>query len=320
MLELSWEALEDAGIRPSSLRGSAAGVFAGAIWSDYGIRSYRGGAEGFGQYTVTGYHHSIIANRISYLLGLEGVSFTVDSACSSGLVVVHLACESLRRGESTLALAGAVNLNVLPESAVGVSRFGALSADGRCYSFDARANGYVRGEGGGLLVLKTLSRAIADGDKNGENPITVGHHHAYAVDQLSELNQQLKPHGCFMRTQQPVTIAPDSEPEPDGAIVRGSSTDYREAHPAVADVLCVFEVSDSSLHQDGTTKQRIYAEAEIPQYVLINLVDRVVEVRTNPSPAEGRYAATTTLKKGQTFTIHMPDGADLIATVENLLP
>lgn len=159
-----------------------------------------------------------------------------------------------------------------------------------------------------------------DRSKNGENPITVGHHHAYAVDQLSELNQQLKPHGCFMRTQQPVTIAPDSEPEPDGAIVRGSSTDYREAHPAVADVLCVFEVSDSSLHQDGTTKQRIYAEAEIPQYVLINLVDRVVEVRTNPSPAEGRYAATTTLKKGQTFTIHMPDGADLIATVENLLP
>jgi acyl transferase domain-containing protein/acyl carrier protein len=164
MLELSWEALEDAAIRPSSLRGSAASVFAGAIWLDYGIRFYRGGAEGFGQYTVTGYHHSIIANRISYLLGLEGVSFTVDSACSSGLVVVHLACESLRRGESTLALAGAVNLNVLPESAVGVSRFGALSEDGRCYSFDARANGYVRGEGGGVLVLKTLSRAIADGD------------------------------------------------------------------------------------------------------------------------------------------------------------
>jgi len=113
---------------------------------------------------VTGYHHSILANRISYVFGLEGPSFTIDSACSSGLVVSHLACESLRRGESTLALAGAVNLNVLPESALATSRFGALSSDGRCFSFDARANGYVRGEGGGVLVLKTLSRAIADGD------------------------------------------------------------------------------------------------------------------------------------------------------------
>jgi acyl transferase domain-containing protein/acyl carrier protein len=164
MLELCWEAIEDAGIRPSSLKGSRTGVFAGAIWSDYAILMHRGGVEALGQYTVTGYHHSIIANRVSYLFGLEGPSLTLDSACSSGLVVSHLACESLRRGESTMALAGAVNLDVLPESALATSRFGALSADGRCYSFDARANGYVRGEGGGVLVLKTLSRAIADGD------------------------------------------------------------------------------------------------------------------------------------------------------------
>ena len=164
VLELAWEALEDAGIRPSKLRGSQAGVFAAAIWSDYGVRFYRGGEAGLGQYTVTGYHHSILANRISYLFGLEGPSFTLDSACSSGLVVVHLACESLRRGESAVALACAVNLNVLPESALGVARFGALSEDGRCYTFDARANGYVRGEGGAVVVLKRLSRAIADGD------------------------------------------------------------------------------------------------------------------------------------------------------------
>jgi acyl transferase domain-containing protein/acyl carrier protein len=164
MLELAWEALEDAGVRPSLLRGSATGAFVGAIWSDHGIRLYREGIGRFGQHTVTGYHHSIIANRISYLFGLEGPSFTVDSACSSGLVVVHLACESLRRGESTLALAGAVNLNVLADSAIGVSRFGALSEDGRCYTFDARANGYVRGEGGGVVVLKALGRALSDGD------------------------------------------------------------------------------------------------------------------------------------------------------------
>jgi acyl transferase domain-containing protein/NAD(P)-dependent dehydrogenase (short-subunit alcohol dehydrogenase family)/acyl carrier protein len=165
MLELCWEALEDAGIQPSSLKGSETSVFAGAIWSDYVPLLYRGGPEGLGQYTVTGHHHSIIANRISYVFGLEGPSLTLDSACSSGLVTAHLACESLRRGESTLALAGAVNLNILPESALAVSRFGALSEDGRCYTFDARANGYVRGEGGGVAVLKTLSRAIADGDR-----------------------------------------------------------------------------------------------------------------------------------------------------------
>jgi acyl transferase domain-containing protein/acyl carrier protein len=164
MLELCWEALEDAGIPPSSLRGTRTGVFAGAIWSDYARLLFRDGAVGLGQFTVTGYHHSIIANRISYAFGLMGPSLSLDSACSSALVVAHLACESLRRGESTAALVGAVNLNISGESALGVSRFGALSQDGRCYTFDARANGYVRGEGGGVAVLKTLTRAISDGD------------------------------------------------------------------------------------------------------------------------------------------------------------
>ncbi|WAS96620.1 SDR family NAD(P)-dependent oxidoreductase [Nannocystis poenicansa] len=165
MLELAWEALEDAGIAPRSLTGSATGVFAGAIWSDYEDLLYRAGAAALGPYTVTGSHYSIIANRISYVLGLRGPSMTIDSACSSGLVVTHLACESLRRGESTVALAGAVNLNVRPESALAVQRFGALSPSGRCHTFDARADGYVRGEGGGLVVLKTLARALADGDR-----------------------------------------------------------------------------------------------------------------------------------------------------------
>jgi acyl transferase domain-containing protein/acyl carrier protein len=164
VLELAWEALEDARIRPSSLRGSSTGVFAGAVWSDYVALELRHGAEGLGQYTTTGWHHSIIANRISYVLGLMGPSLTLDTACSSALVAAHLACESLRRGECTLALAGAVNLNITAESALGVARFGALSQDGRCYTFDARANGYVRGEGAGMLVLKPLGRAIADGD------------------------------------------------------------------------------------------------------------------------------------------------------------
>lgn len=164
VLELVWEALADAGIPPSSLRESLTGVFAATIWTDYGILLHRGGPAALNQYTITGYHHAILANRISYLFGLQGPSFTIDSACSSGLVGVHLACSSLRRGESTLALVAAANLDVLPESALGVARFGALSPDGRCHTFDAQANGYVRGEGAAVLVLKTLSAAIVDGD------------------------------------------------------------------------------------------------------------------------------------------------------------
>ncbi|MFO0590647.1 MAG: type I polyketide synthase [Polyangiaceae bacterium] len=164
LLELVWEALDDAGIPPSSIKGTDASVYIGAIWSDYALVLQQAGINNIGPYTVTGTHHSILANRISYLLGANGPSFSIDSACSSGLVIAHLAAESLRSGESTTAIIGAVNLDLLPESALGVARFGALSQDGACYTFDARANGYVRGEGGGVLVLKRLSAAIADGN------------------------------------------------------------------------------------------------------------------------------------------------------------
>ena len=164
MLELAWEAIEDAGVAAGSLVGTATGVFTGAIWAEQAALLYGGGAGGLDQFTVTGSHFSIIANRVSYAFGLRGPSLTLDAACSSGLVVVHLACESLRRGESTLALAGAVNLNTRPDSALAVARFGALSPDGVCRTFDARADGYVRGEGGGVVVLKPLARALADGD------------------------------------------------------------------------------------------------------------------------------------------------------------
>ncbi|WP_437712862.1 SDR family NAD(P)-dependent oxidoreductase [Sorangium sp. So ce448] len=164
VLELSWEALEDAGLVAADLSGTRAGVFCGAIWIEYTTLIHRGGPEAITQHTTTGHHGSIIANRVSYTLGFNGPSMTIDSACSSALVAVHLACESLRRGESTVALAGGVNLNLLPESTLEVARFGGLSPDGRCFTFDARANGYVRGEGGGMVVLKRLSRAVADGD------------------------------------------------------------------------------------------------------------------------------------------------------------
>ncbi|MGV4988603.1 type I polyketide synthase, partial [Streptomyces sp. NRAIS4] len=164
VLELAWEALEDAHVRAETLRSTRTGVFVGAIWDDYATLHHRSGLTAISPHTVTGLHRSIIANRVSYFLGLNGPSLTVDSGQSSSLVSVHLACESLRKGESTIALAGGVNLNIVPESTLGAAKFGGLSPDGRCFTFDARANGYVRGEGGGIVVLKPLARAVADGD------------------------------------------------------------------------------------------------------------------------------------------------------------
>lgn len=165
MLELSWEVLEDAGIVPEALRDSRTGVFVGAMWDDYTSLLHEYGTDAITAHTLTGSNRGIIANRVSYTLGLHGPSLTVDGAQSSSLVAVHLACESLRTGESTLALAGGVNLNILRDSTVAAARFGGLSPDGRCFTFDARANGYVRGEGGGIVALKTLSHALTDGDR-----------------------------------------------------------------------------------------------------------------------------------------------------------
>ncbi|MFI0985953.1 SDR family NAD(P)-dependent oxidoreductase [Streptomyces exfoliatus] len=165
VLELAWESLEDAGIVPATLADSATGVFVGAIADDYAALTHAAGPGATSAHTVTGLNRGIIANRVSYVLGLRGPSMVVDTAQSSSLVAVHLACESLRRGESTVALAGGVNLNLAPESTHALAAFGSLSPDGRCYALDARANGYVRGEGGGVVTLKLLSRAIADGDR-----------------------------------------------------------------------------------------------------------------------------------------------------------
>ncbi|MCP3760705.1 type I polyketide synthase, partial [Streptomyces sp. TBY4] len=165
VLELAWEALEHSRISPDSLRGAEAGVFVGAIAGEYASLHDRLGTDGVGPHTLTGVQRGIIANRVSYLLGLRGPSLTLDSGQSSSLLAVQAACESLWRGESRIALAGGVNLNLLADTTAAIGRFGALSPDGRCYTFDSRANGYVRGEGGGLVVLKPLSAAVADGDE-----------------------------------------------------------------------------------------------------------------------------------------------------------
>jgi acyl transferase domain-containing protein len=169
MLELAWEAMEDAGIRPPSLAGTDTGVFVGAIWDDYAAllrRSELGRSDlgGSAQHAMTGVHRSIIANRVSYRYDFHGPSLHVDTAQSASLVAVHLACESLRRGECALALAGGVNLILAEDSMEMAAHFGGLSPDGRCHTFDARANGFVRGEGGGAVLLKPLTAAVWDGD------------------------------------------------------------------------------------------------------------------------------------------------------------
>ncbi|GCE45199.1 glutamate-1-semialdehyde-2,1-aminomutase [Thermosporothrix hazakensis] len=163
ILEVSWEALENAGHAPDSLAGSRTGVFIGASSSDY-MRLGLMEADTIDLHASVGNAHSILANRLSYLLNLHGPSMTVDTACSSSLLAVHLACQSLRLGECDIALAGGVNVILAPEITIAFSQAGMMAADGRCKTFDAKADGYVRSEGCGVVVLKRLSKAIEDGD------------------------------------------------------------------------------------------------------------------------------------------------------------
>ncbi|MDC3985913.1 type I polyketide synthase [Polyangium jinanense] len=163
-LELSWEALEHAGIPPRSLEGSATGVFFGSMWHDWADLT-AGDAAGMAAHRATGQAPNMIANRVSYVLGLRGPSVVVDTASSSALVALHYAGHSLRSGEAEVALVGGVNLLLSPETMVFVSKFGGLSPDGRCKAFSANADGFGRGEGGGVIVLKRLSHAQQDGDR-----------------------------------------------------------------------------------------------------------------------------------------------------------
>ena len=163
MLELAWEALEDAGLVPEQLEGSKTGVFVGISISEYGMMLSTD-LTLTDAFVGTGTSLSIAANRISYAFDLCGPSVAVDTACSSALVGVHLACQSLRSGESRCALAGGVNMILTPTPLVNLTKAGFTSGDGKCRSFDADASGYVRSEGGGIVVLKTLSAALAEND------------------------------------------------------------------------------------------------------------------------------------------------------------
>jgi acyl transferase domain-containing protein len=164
MLEMAWEALEDAGQPADRLAGTRTGVFVGISTNDYGRRQFSNPAL-IDAYAGTGNALSIAANRISYQFDFLGPSVAIDTACSSSLVAVHMACRSLWNGEATLALAGGVNLILAPDIAINFAKAGVMSPDGRCKTFDASANGYVRGEGAAIVVLKPLSRAVADHDR-----------------------------------------------------------------------------------------------------------------------------------------------------------
>jgi hybrid polyketide synthase / nonribosomal peptide synthetase FtdB len=183
LLEVASEALEDAGLVPERLQGTRTGVFVGVMTNDYARLVPADELEAIDAYSGTGTAYCITANRLSYVFGLKGPSLAVDTACSSSLVAVHLACQSLRLGECSIALAGGVNVILWPGHTVYFTRAGLMAPDGRCKTFDERADGFVRGEGAGVVVLKPLAQALADAD-----PV-------YAVIRGSAVNQDGRSNG-----------------------------------------------------------------------------------------------------------------------------
>ncbi|MBV9878398.1 MAG: type I polyketide synthase [Verrucomicrobia bacterium] len=165
LLEATWEALENAGIAPDQLRGSRTGVFVGITSSDYFRLALANNPTGLEIYAATGNSLNAAAGRLSYVFGFNGPSIAIDTACSSSLVAVHLACQSLRAGEADLALAGGVNLLLTPEPFAWLGKAGLMAPQGRCRTFDESADGFVRGEGCGIIALKRLADAAAAGDR-----------------------------------------------------------------------------------------------------------------------------------------------------------
>src|SRR5215218_7688026 len=165
LLETAWEAIEDAGIVLDFEKGTDIGVYVGISHNDYQvIQGTPWDSAGITAHSPTGSAHSIAANRISYCLNLRGPSVAMDTACSSALTAVHAACEHIWAGRGDTALAGGVTVMITPGGFIGFSQASMLSPDGRCAAFDASANGFVRGEGAGMVLLKRYEQAVADGD------------------------------------------------------------------------------------------------------------------------------------------------------------
>ena len=165
LLEVAWEAMEHAGYAPRKLGASNTGVFVGISTNDYAQRAMFGDPADINIYTATGNALNAAAGRLAYFFDFHGPALAVDTACSSSLVAVHLACQSLRLGDCRAALAGGVNMLLSPAGTIATSLARMMAADGRCKTLDAAADGYVRGEGAALVVLKRLSDARADGDR-----------------------------------------------------------------------------------------------------------------------------------------------------------
>jgi acyl transferase domain-containing protein/D-arabinose 1-dehydrogenase-like Zn-dependent alcohol dehydrogenase len=165
MLETAWEGLERAGYSPAALRGSRTGIFVGVAANEYAHLLSAESVDKIQPHFITGNALNAISGRVAFALGLEGPAVAVDTACSSSLVAVHQACQALHSGDCDLALAGGVNVLLSPITTIAASRARMLSANGRCSTFDAAADGYVRSEGCGILVLKRLSDAMRDGDR-----------------------------------------------------------------------------------------------------------------------------------------------------------
>ena len=215
ILEVVWEALEHAGLAREHVAQSATGVYIGVSNFDYARRGERA-PESIDVYSGIGAALSIIANRVSYFLDLRGPSLAIDSACSSSLVAVHAACRSLLAGECDMAIAGGVNVMLGPEPTIAFSQARMMAGDGRCKTFDARADGYVRGEGAGVVILKPLARARADGD------LVVAVIRGSAVNQDGFSNGLTAPNP---KAQEAVILAACR----DAGVARGE-LDYVEAH------------------------------------------------------------------------------------------
>jgi acyl transferase domain-containing protein/acyl carrier protein len=247
LLEVSWEALEHAGQRPDALRGSATGVFVGISGNEYVGLQLRGRTlSDLDAYAGTGNAPSMAAGRLSFTMGLQGPSLAVDTACSSSLVAVHLACQSLRSGECRLALAGGVNLILTPTANVVLSRARMMSADGRCKTFDAAADGYVRGEGCGIVVLKRLSDALADGDD------VLAVVRGTAVNQDGRSSGLTVPNGLAQETLLREALAQSGVAPEDVSYVEAHGTGTSLGDPievrALGTVFCATRTADVPLH------------------------------------------------------------------------
>jgi len=215
ILELAWEALEDAGIAPSSIAGSQTSSIISVLTSDYEALS-RDDDRQIEMYTGTGMANTIISNRLAYVFDLHGPSLTIDTACSGSLVGMHLALRDLRAGTVDMSLVGGVAVNLLPRGELFFSRANALASDGRCKTFDDTADGIVRSEGAALVVLKRLDDALAAGDR------------VYAVLRGSAVNQDGRSNGMMApngRAQRAVLEAAYAD-----ARVAPASVQYVEAH------------------------------------------------------------------------------------------